>query len=423
MIFRRTIHLIVGSLLIFVACEDKKDPRFEILFEPLEFQYGKVEVSQTVSQKIRVKNTDKSSEAFIGEIIILDSPAFIMDFSGVLTLQKNESKEIYITFRPTSAQKYNEKISVSKDYAFSEMYLYGEGVAPVSFSLDQTKLEFGMVKSGETKDLDLIFTNNASSGFDLELALSIPSSDFSVIGGNNSLTIAPGLSQTVSISFTPTLASSTKSLKVTHNSSVQSNPLNIQLTGIMDESSIIMSKISEGWTQFENKNYNDSRKKFQDAMNKARIHATYDSVYGEAMYGRGWGTLFDQSMNDHGKGAFIDFVNVINDYGSKISGRSKLDCLAGKAISGALIGGSVEVYDTVVSAALDLLNQDQNYQFIHKTSVDHKDVRMALIQSYYYLGKYTEAAAQMNILDPSNSPHSTNPATLLAAIQALSGSL
>ena len=100
-----------------------------------------------------------------------------------------------------------------------------------------------------------------------------------------------------------------------------------------------------------------------------------------------------------------------------------MDCLAGKAISGVLVGSSVERYEAVVDAAKQLLYQNQNYIFSHKKSVDHKDVRMALIQSYYYLGNYIDAAKQMDILDPSNAPHPTNAALLLAAIQALSGSI
>ena len=419
---RKTIHIFIGCLLVFVACEEKKDPSFEILFEPTEYQYGKVEVNTSVSQKIRIRNTDNSSEAFVGEVIILNSPAYKMDFSGVLTLQKNESREIFFTFSPTSAQTYSAKISVSNDYAFSEMYLYGKGVAPVSFSADNSKLEFGLVKSGETKDLDLTFTNNASSGFDLELSFSVPSSDFSILR-TSSLTIAPGRSEALSIRFSPTVTSSSKTLRITHNSSARSSPFDVQLTGIMDESTTIKSMISDGWTQFENNNYADSRNNFQAAMNKARTHATYDSVYSEAMHGRGWGTLFDQSANKRGKVAFIDFANVFKDYESIISSSSKFDCLAGKAISGALIGGSNEVYSAVVLAAVELLADKQNYQFPHKSSVDYKDVRMALIQAHYYLGNYSEAAKQMNILDPINAPHSADPTILLASIQAFAGSL
>ena len=88
-----------------------------------------------------------------------------------------------------------------------------------------------------------------------------------------------------------------------------------------------------------------------------------------------------------------------------------------------LVGSSIERYQAVVEAANQLLNENQNYEFSHKKSINHKDVRMALIQSYYYLGNFKEAAKQMDILDPSNAPHSTDAKLLLAAIQSLSGSL
>ncbi|MDP6992634.1 MAG: choice-of-anchor D domain-containing protein [Candidatus Marinimicrobia bacterium] len=416
-------YFIATSILFIVGCDKESDPSFEITIDPVEHKYGKVEVNERSVQKVRIKNTENSSEAFVGEIVIMDSPAFTMDFSGVLTLEKNESKEIYITFKPTAAMEYSGKLLIKNDYVLKEMYLYGEGVAPVSFTIDQSKLEFGLVKSGEAKDLDINFSNSASSGFDLELTLSIPSSDFSIVGGQTSLVVPPGQSQTTTIRYTPTVSSSSKSLKINHNSTVKPNPSTIQLTGIMDESSVIINKISDGWTQFESSDYSGSRQSFQDAMNKGRIHAAYDSLYGEAMGGRGWAVLYNTSLSSRGESAYIDFTNAISGYGAIIASNSKLDMLAGLAISGALIGGSTGVYSAVISAAKTVLTENNYYSFSHKTSVDHKDVRMAKIQGHYYLGEYTEAASEMDVLNPTNAPHSSDPGTLLAAIQALAGSL
>ena len=158
-------------------------------------------------------------------------------------------------------------------------------------------------------------------------------------------------------------------------------------------------------------------------MNKARIHIAYDSVYGESMHGRGWAALFNTSNVDHAIAAYNDFTATTKDYSNTISSTSLLDCLAGKAISGVLLGSTIDRYESVVAAANDLLTQNLYYKFSHKSSVDHKDVRMALIQAYYYLGKYKEAANNMDILDPASAPHSTDATQLLSAIQALSGSL
>ena len=92
---RNYIFSLISLSIFFISCEDKKGPSFEIIFDPPdEYKFGKIEINQSISQRIQIKNTENSTEAFVGEIKLMDSPAFKMDFSGILTLQKNESKEI-----------------------------------------------------------------------------------------------------------------------------------------------------------------------------------------------------------------------------------------------------------------------------------------------------------------------------------------
>jgi len=421
MTFRKFLYLISVLLCFIISCEDKKGPSFEITFDPTEQLFGQIEINQIVSQRIQIKNTNNSSEAFVGKIKIMDSPNFRMDFSGVLTLQKNESKEIFVTFQPSTAQEYNAKLAVTNDNDdYFEMYLRGEGVAPVSFLFDKIKLEFGLVQPGDIKDLDVSFSNNATSGNNLELTLSIPSSDFSILGGVNILTIPPGQSEIITVRYLPTINTSTKSLKITHNSSVRTNPADIILTGLMDITASINTSINNGWTKFEDGNYNESVTMFFDAMNKARVNSVYDSIYDEAMHGLGWSELFNRSKNDYAFVANNYFLKAANNQLFSMS--SYYDALAGFAISGVLTFEKTNI-QYILSAANTVLNDYPNYQFSHKKSINYKHVRMALIQAYYYLGKYNESASEMNILDPANSPHSTDPIELLTAIQNLAGSL
>ena len=422
---KHLLFFLIFSFLLITACDEKKETILDVQFDQTEIQFGKIEINQSVSKKVRVKNTENSTDTFVGSIRIMDSPGFTMDFSGVLTLQKNESKEIYVTFRPTNGQEYSGKMNIfDEDENFiSEMYLYGEGATPVSFSYNNSKLEFGLVKSGETKDLDLAITNSSSSGFDLDLTLSIPLSDFTIANNVQSLIIAPGITETITIQYSPTLATSSKSLRIEHNSTVRPNPAEVQLSGIMDETLTIIASINDGWDQFENGQYATSLQSFQEAMNKSNIHTAYDSVYGESMHGRGWAALFNTGNTNHAFKAYNDFTAIMNNYSNTVSSTSILDCLAGKAISGVLVGSTVDRYQSVVTAANDLLAKNLYYKFSHKESVDHKDVRMALIQAYYYLGNYIQAANNMDILDPSSAPHSTDATDLLVAIQSISGSL
>ena len=421
MIFRKYLYIGISVLIFFIACEDKKGPSFEIIFDPVEYEFGKIEINKRLSQRIKIKNTDNSSEAFVGQIKLMDSPAFKMDFSGVLTLQKNESKEIYVTFLPTEAQEYSARLTVTNDNDdFFEMYVRGEGVAPVSFTYDKTKLEFGLIQPGDSKDLEVNFLNNASSGFDLELALSIPSSDFTILGNVSTLTIPPGQSETITVRYTPTVSTSSKSLKIVHNSSVINSPSQIPLTGTMDISVEIISNISKGWNQFESGNYSESLNSFAEAMNQARISSVYDTIYDKAMHGVGWSLLFNRGTNDYALAAYNNFFNCVNN--NLLPMNTYYDVLAGLSISGVLALEKTSA-TLIISAANNVLSEYPNYEFTHKKSVNYKHVRMSKIQAHYYIGQYVNAASEMDILDPNNAPHSNDPIELLNAIQNLSGSL
>ena len=412
---RKTIFLSFSFLLFIFACEDEVKPSYEIIFEPSELSFGNVEVNQIVSQKIRIKNTDNSTGTFTGEVSIMDSPKFTIDFKGVLTLQKNESKEVYITFKPSAVETYSGKLTVSNDDSFAEMYINGNGVSPVSFAYSPNSLDFGMVEEGGYKDMDLSVTNNADSGFDLEIDFSISSNEFSFVDGVTSHTIQPGKSQAIPIRYSPTTTSVTKQLIINHNSSVKTNPMKVTLSGIMDKTTDIISAISDGWDAFENSDYSGSSSQFQIAINFANTHEFYDSLNAEATVGRGWASSFERNYYS----GFYDFSTSLDKFNAAISDNTRLDALAGTTITGKLVGN----YSIAITAAIDLLTRKANYQFSHKPSVDYKDVRMALIQSYYHSGMFTDAASQMDILDPTNAPHSSDSTTLLSAIQALSGSL
>ena len=79
--------LFILTTLIFISCEDKDEEKYVIEFSPTtEHDFGKVEINKSISKKIRILNTDQSSGPFTGEIEIVDSPNFSMDFSGVLVL-------------------------------------------------------------------------------------------------------------------------------------------------------------------------------------------------------------------------------------------------------------------------------------------------------------------------------------------------
>ena len=420
---RYLFHISIVFALLFSACEDKEEAKYVIVFDPAtEHDFGKVEVSQSASKKIRIKNSEESPGPFTGNLTIVDSPAFLMDFSGVLVLQKNESKDIYLTFIPSAAENYSAKLVLQNDKSLNEFYLEGSGANPVSFSISPVSLDFGLVAEGNSKELELSFNNNGSSGFELELSLDLPAGDFVIPGGETNFSIAPDAIKTITVRYTPTLDISSKELQVSHNSSVRANPAKVSIVGIKDISADLVSNNLEGWNLFKNKDYPASVLKFLDTINKSRVNAVYDSISDEALLGQGWSRLFERRTNSYASSAFSDFLNAFD--GGHLSENSDTDALAGIAVSGVLIASaSTDQYNAVVTAANLVLNNTQGYEFQYNTNVDHKDIRYALIQAYFNLSSFTEAAKQLDILVPANAPHSSTPEDLLAAIQALAGQL
>ena len=415
--------VIIFALFFFHACEDNKnEEKFVIEFSPVEeHDFGTVEVNESASTKVRIKNSDESSGPFTGTIEIEDSPAFFSSFTGIIELQKNESKEVYITFTPSAGESYSGKLVVKNDKNFNEFYLSGVGASPVSFSISPIALDFGLVESGSTKDLNLTLENNVSSGFDLELTLDLPLSDFT-IGSQTNFTLSPGSNKTITVRYSPTQNVSTNFLEISHNSSIRANPESVVLRGIKDISSELVSGNIEGWNLFKNKDYAASVSKFQETVAKSLVNAVYDSIGDEAVLGRGWARLFERSTNDYALSSFNDFVNAYNS--GLISSSSEIDALAGISVTGVLIvSNNIDHYNAIVEAATILLANYQSYQFQYNTNVDHKDVRYALVQAYFNLSNYLDAAKQLDMLDPLNAPHSSTAEDILVAIQALAGQL
>ena len=414
----------IFAFLIFLSCEDKDEEKYILEFSPAaEYDFGKVEINQSVSKKIRIVNTEQSSGIFTGNVEIIDSPNFSMDFSGVLVLQKNESKEIYLSFIPSTSGEYSGKLVVKNDKSFNEFYLSGTGGNPVSFSIEPANLNFGLVVAGNTKDLDLVFKNNESSGFDLELSLDLGLSDFT-IGGQTSFSVTPNSSKIITVRYSPTQNTASKTMEISHNSSTRGNPVKVQLTGIKDISSNLSTLNAEGWSLFTNKDYVQSKKKFQEAIVASLVSSIYDSVSNEATNGRGWSSLFAQETSSAATVAYNDFFSI-NANTVSISNKSKFDALAGLAISGVLIKNQNEdvFYLNVVIAAESLLNDSPNYELSYNTKINYKDVRYSLVQAHFNLSNFRSAADHLDILDPVNAPHSASPEDLLNSIQSLAGQL
>ena len=415
----RFTKLLFVAVILFSSCKKETKTQYDITFSPSELDYGKMELGQSKTETITIMNGEGSSGTYVGILEVMDTPGYTIEGGNKISLDKGASQEVKLTFKPTTLQTYQGRFTVIDESReldfFYEMPINGAGVGPVRFSTNETILSFGLVKDDSPKTMDLAIQNSSTSGFPLNITISKTTGDFFIADNQTDYTIDIGSSLTLKVTYSPVSLMSNGSLEFTHNASVNSSPTTINLKGIMDKSDDINLSITSGWTKFETGNYSGGMDDFQNVMTYVTISSLYDSLHSKVLVGRGWSYAFMRNYNE----GYDDLLKVYNDYAGHTTSQAMFDIYAGLAVIGNLSG----FYSDVITYASALLTGDADYVFSHKTTIDHKDIRMTRVQAYYNIGEFVKAAGDMDVLDSANAPHSTDPTTLLAAIQALSGAL
>jgi len=415
----RFIKLLFTAIIVFSACKKDTKTKYDITFAPSELDYGKMELGQSKTETITIMNGEGSSGMYVGIVEVMDTQGYTIEGENKISLDKGASQEIKLTFKPTILKTYQGRFTVIDESReldfFYEMPINGAGVGPVRFSTNETMLSFGLVKDDSPKTMDLAIQNSSTSGFPLNITISKIIGDYFIADNQTDYTVDIGSSLTLKVTYSPISLMSNGSLEFSHNSSVNSSPTTINLKGIMDKSDDINSSILSGWTKFETGNYSGGMDDFQNVMTYVTMSSLYDSLHSKVLVGRGWSYAFMRNYNE----GYDDLLKVYNDYAGHTTSQAMFDIYAGLAVIGNLSG----FYSDVITYASALLTGDVDYVFSHKTTIDHKDIRMTRVQAYYNIGEFVKAAGDMDVLDSANAPHSTDPKTLLATIQALSGTL
>ena len=415
----RFTKLLFTVVIVFSACKKDTKTKYDITFSPSELDYGKMELGQSKTETITIENGEGSSGKYVGILEVMDTQGYTIESENKISLDKGASQEIKLTFKPTILKTYQGRFTVIDESReldfFYEMPINGAGVGPVRFSTNETMLSFGLVKDDSPKTMDLAIQNSSTSGFPLTITISKIIGDYFISDNQTDYTVDIGSSLTLKVTYSPISLMSNGSLEFSHNSSVNSSPTTINLKGIMDKSDDINSSILSGWTKFETGNYSGGMDDFQNVMTYVTMSSLYDSLHSKVLVGRGWSYAFMRNYNE----GYDDLLKVYNDYAGHTTSQAMFDIYAGLAVIGNLSG----FYSDVITYASALLTGDVDYVFSHKTTIDHKDIRMTRVQAYYNIGEFVKAAGDMDVLDSANAPHSTDPKTLLATIQALSGTL
>jgi tetratricopeptide (TPR) repeat protein len=167
--------------------------------------------------------------------------------------------------------------------------------------------------------------------------------------------------------------------------------------------------LAQGWRQFEAQRYDSAITSFTSANTMASTQA----IRAEALNGRGWSSMYKRDL----PGAKTDLSAAVATIGS-----------AASVLNDARVGASftlyaLDMYADAASFAITALTVNPSYVFSHDAKVTAKRLRLLLVQSYYANGQFTLAATQLDIVDPTQAPHSADPTVLLGAIAAALNSL
>lgn len=157
---------------------------------------------------------------------------------------------------------------------------------------------------------------------------------------------------------------------------------------------------AEGWSAFEAGDFELAASKFDSAQ-------ISDPNFVEAYNGAGWTYA---RLDDFEKSA-LNFENAI------ARNANHIEAHAGASLTYHVLNR----FEDAINAANIALAAAPNFIFSHDHSIDALDIRITLALSYFSIGDFINAAAQMDIIDPQGSPHSTHPDELIQEIMRFFG--
>ena len=145
---------------------------------------------------------------------------------------------------------------------------------------------------------------------------------------------------------------------------------------------------TEGWDSFTNSNYQNALSKFNEAIEK-------DNNYKDAHNGAGWANARLQNLTE-AVNFFSQCLNIDSDF---------VDAHAGLAFT----YNAQKEYQQCIHSANTALHESANWNFEHDQTLNYKDLRLILAESYYANKNFSASLSEVKKL---NSSFNTNVNTL-----------
>jgi MYXO-CTERM domain-containing protein len=202
----------------------------QLVLSPSELAFGEQRVGTTsAAKKVMVGNTGSGPLHLMALSFGAGEP-FAVTPSSALTLAPGESQELSVTFKPTATGAASGTLTLSTDDPARpqvSVALSGTGVKP-TLAVSTSSLAFGEQRVGTASTARTVtVTNPGSLGITV---LTTTSQPFAVTPGA-AFTLAPGASQELSVTFSPTSAgAATGTLTLTPNDEPSSS-VTVALSG------------------------------------------------------------------------------------------------------------------------------------------------------------------------------------------------
>ena len=248
-------------------------PVFQI--SSASIQFGDVFIDSSSTKSFFIKNSGSSNLNI--DSIVSENNAFIIN-QNIFSLTSGDSQKVDITFTPTQAQTYNEKLIIYHNAAGNPdtLLLSGNGVVKTSpqISLSSTTVDFGTITVGNTAQKSIFIKNMGTASLKVD---SIITNNPAYSIDKKNLTLTPGDSQEVKLTFTPddTTVFNGK-LNIYHNAS--GSPSIINLTGRGTSKAMAVIALSTTFINFGSVIVNNNLQKNFFVKNTGTAELVIDSI-------------------------------------------------------------------------------------------------------------------------------------------------
>jgi hypothetical protein len=214
---------------------------------PATYDFGSIVDGQTKSQNFTLTNTGSASLT-VSQLSVSGTGYSVSGLTTPTTIAAGQSATFSAVFAPTTAGSLTGSVTVSSNAPNSPatISLTGTGVAAsVTLSSSPNNLSFGSVNAGTSTSKSVTLSNGGNVNVTIS-QISVSAKDITTSGVTTPLTLTPGQSQTLNVTFDPSAAETVSGNITVTSSQGASTVVSVSGTGVQAAISVTPSSASFG---------------------------------------------------------------------------------------------------------------------------------------------------------------------------------